>query len=90
MIEQIKANCEAETLETCRILEAMEEIGATLTNNLASAQAANQASSMLIHQVDFLLTAVNQFKHVNSQSVSPDCRAIVVGNQKDQKHESFS
>ena len=67
MIEQIKSNCESESLEICRILEAMEEIGTTLMNNLASAKAANQASDMLINQVEFLVAAVNQFKHVDDQ-----------------------
>jgi methyl-accepting chemotaxis protein len=66
MIEQIKTSCEAETVESSRILSAMEDISATFTSNLASAQAASHASNILIHQVDFLFSAVNQFKHNDS------------------------
>jgi methyl-accepting chemotaxis protein len=64
MIEQIKTNCEAEMLEIYRILKAMEEINAALTSNLVSAQTANQASDFLIHQVEYLVSAVDQFKLV--------------------------
>jgi methyl-accepting chemotaxis protein len=62
MIEQIRTNCEAETVESSRILNAMEEINSTLISNLASAESASHASNMLIHQVEILISAVNQFK----------------------------
>jgi len=63
MIEQIKTSCEAETAESIRVQSAMEDISSTLTSNLASAQSASRASSDLIHQVEFLISAVHQFKH---------------------------
>jgi hypothetical protein len=63
MIEQIKTSCEAETIESCRLLNAIGDISATLASNLASAHAASHAGSMLISQVEFLNSAVNQFKH---------------------------
>ena len=62
MIEQIKSSCEAETVESSRVLSAMEDINATLSSNLASAQAASHASTVLIQQVEFLISAVNKFK----------------------------
>lgn len=68
MIEQIKTNCEAESVEARRIIDAMEEIRTTLSNNLASAQTASHASSLMIHQVEFLMSAVNHFKHADSPS----------------------
>jgi methyl-accepting chemotaxis protein len=66
MIEQIQNNCETETVEIKRILDAMDEIGATLSNNLASAQTASEASNILMRQVNFLTSVVKQFKHNKS------------------------
>ena len=63
MIEQIRTSCEAETVESSRILSAMEDIRATFASNLSSAQAASHASNILMRQVEFLISAVNQFKH---------------------------
>jgi hypothetical protein len=62
MIDKIKTSCEAETAENSRVLNAMEEISSTLSNNLSSAQASSHASTMLLGQVEFLISAVNQFK----------------------------
>jgi methyl-accepting chemotaxis protein len=63
MIEQIKTSCEAETVESCRLQSAMEDISATLTSNIASAHAASNANNILMRQVEFLISSVNQFKH---------------------------
>jgi methyl-accepting chemotaxis protein len=62
MIEQIKTSCEAETVESSRVLNTMEDLNTALARNLVSAQAASHASNMLIHQVEFLISAVTQFK----------------------------
>lgn len=69
MINQIKTSCEAETLESSRVLNAMEDISATLSSNLSSAQASSHASTILIGQVNFLISAVNKFKN---SDVSPE------------------
>ncbi len=63
LIEQIKTSCEAETVESSRVLNAMEDIKNTLSSNLASAQSASHASGILMRQVEFLISSVNQFKH---------------------------
>jgi len=69
MINQIKTSCEAETVESSRVLNAMEDISATLSSNLSSAQASSHASTILIGQVEFLISAVNKFKH---NDISPE------------------